>query len=279
MTRLGLYYDWLGRFQRLAGLVSRSGDSSLTVHRRLSPDRSDVPEHHVVHERILAAVGSLADPTVIDAGCGLGGTTFYLHDRLGGRYSGITLSPGQRGRAVRAARRRGVDDACRFFVRSYDEDLSDLAPDGADLIVAIESLAHAADPKHAIANLARFLRPGGRLAVVDDVPVAMLPDADADFVGFRDGWACPRVARLGTLLEAFSSAALVLDRDEDLTPRVIQRDADELERLVKVNRWWRRPLGVTPARVVVESLHGGLMLERLYQRGAMEYRLLVARRA
>jgi cyclopropane fatty-acyl-phospholipid synthase-like methyltransferase len=109
---------------------------------------------------------------VIDAGCGLGGTVFYLRSRLGGRYDGITLSPSQRDRAERAARRLGVADSCRFHVFSFDDDLGAIAPDGADLIVAIESLAHSPDVSRTIANLTRALRPGGRLAVVEDVPAA-----------------------------------------------------------------------------------------------------------
>ena len=152
MTPLARYYDWLGRFQRVAGWMSRSGDQSLTVHRRLLPERPDVPPHAVVHERLLSALGSMADtaPRVIDAGCGLGGTTFFLHARLGGQYDSVTLSPSQRARAEREARRRGVSRACRFHLRSYDHDFDDLMPDGADLVVAIESLAHAPDPARTV---------------------------------------------------------------------------------------------------------------------------------
>src|SRR5690606_12725543 len=112
VSGLGRYYDWLGRFQRIARWVSRSGDHTLTVHRKLRSERPDVPPHHVVHERLLAALGGLAAPRALDAGCGLGGTTFYLHARIGGRWDGITLSPTQRGRAEHEAARRRVADAC-----------------------------------------------------------------------------------------------------------------------------------------------------------------------
>src|SRR4029453_12219333 len=100
------------------------------------------------------ALADLRNPRVLDAGCGLGGTTFYLHADRGGRYDGITLSADQRARAEREALRRGVADACRFHVRSYDDDLRALAPDGVDLVIAIESLAHAPDPPRPLAHLA-----------------------------------------------------------------------------------------------------------------------------
>jgi SAM-dependent methyltransferase len=279
MTRLGRYYDWLGRFQRLAGLVSRSGDSTLTVHRRLASDRPDVPPHHVVHERLLAALPGLASPRVIDAGCGLGGTTFYLQERLGGRYDGVTLSPTQRARAESAARRRGVSESCHFHLHSFDDDLGAVAREGADLIVAIESLAHSPDPPRTIANLARALRPGGRLAIVDDVPADALSWDDPDFRAFRDGWQTEKLAREATLVRAFSDAGLELVRNEDLTPLVLMREEGSLERRLRLSGALLRVLGRSRLGTLLGALDGGLMLERLYARGVMRYRLMVARKA
>ena len=273
---LGRYYDWLGRFQRIARWVSRSGDHILTVHRKLRPERPDVSPHHVVHERLLDALGPLHDPHVIDAGCGLGGTSFYLHGRIGGRYDGITLSPSQH---ERAARRRGVADACRFHVRSYDDDLSDLVPDGAELIVAIESLAHSPDPARTIANLARHLRSGGALAVVDDVPTDELPDDDPHFVGLKGGWHAPRLARPQALERAFREAGLEVVRDEDLTHLVLLRDVAARERRARVSGSLARLARGTVAGQLAAALHGGMLLERLYARGRMQYVLRVARRS
>ena len=275
-SQLGRYYDWLGRFQGVARWLSGSGDQTLTLHRRLRSERPDVTSHAVVHERLLSAIGPIRDPRAIDAGCGLGGTVFFLPEHLGGRHDGITLSQNQRARAGREARRRRVAGACRFHVRSYDDPLTDLVPDGADLIVAIESLAHARDPVRAIANLAGSLRPGGRLAVVDDVPADALTDDDSDFVAFREGWRCPRIARSAGLASAFGDAGLDVEHDEDLTPLVVPRDPDRRERLVRVNRRLRRLLGATALGELVDSLYAGLMLERLYARGLMRYRMLVA---
>ena len=169
---LARYYDWLSWFQRVTSWIGQGGGyQSFTVHRLLTSADPKVAGADVVHERILGAAGPfdflrrpLQAPRVVDAGCGLGGTIFYLHRRLGGAYDGLTLSSTQRARAEREAKRRGIAEACRFHLRSYDDDLQALAPEGADLIVAIESLAHSPEPAHSIANLARTLRRGGRLS-------------------------------------------------------------------------------------------------------------------
>jgi hypothetical protein len=114
--------------------------------------------------------------------------------------------------------------------------------------------------------------------VVDDVPSDALPVDDPDFHGFRDGWHAERVARGETLARAFSAAGLALEWDEDLTPLVLQRGARSLERRVRVSEGFRRALGSTRLGTLIGALHGGLMLERLYARGLVRYRLMVGRR-
>lgn len=276
---IGKYYNWLSWFQRATSWFGQGGGyQSLTVHRLLTSSDPAVAGADVIHERILTTVLGTEGPRVVDAGCGLGGTIFYLHRRLGGQYDGLTLSPAQRAHAEREARRRDAAAACRFHLRAYDDDLRVIVPEGADLVVAIESLAHAMDPAGSIANLAGALRPGGRLVVVDDVPDDDLVESDGDFAGFRSGWRCPAIARHGTILAALADANLAVQRDEDLTPLVSRRDPLEIERLIASNRRWRSWAGWTGAGELIDSLYGGLMLERLYQRGLMHYRLIAARR-
>jgi SAM-dependent methyltransferase len=172
-----------------------------------------------------------------------------------------------------------VADACRFHIRSYDDDLTDLAPGGVDLIVAIESLAHSPAPANTVANLARALRPGGHLAIVDDVPADDLPDTDPDLHGFKQGWHAHALARAATLERALRDAGLQVIRDDDLTPLVLLRDPPGRERRTRISGALRRALGRTSAGQLIESLHGGMLLERLYTRGAMRYRMLLAQRA
>lgn len=279
-SRIARYYDWLSRFQSFAGrLGHKGGFDPLAVHRLLTPDRGGVRPADVVHDRVFTAIGPLQSPQIIDAGCGYGGTIFYLCARLGGQYDGLTLSRVQQSRAAREAARRGLSGTCRFHIRDYDTNLRDVAPRGVDVIVAIESLAHAAHPSRSIANLATALRPGGRLALVDDVPRDELGGEDPDFAAFRAGWSCPAIARDRTLAASFRSAGLSIEHDEDLTPLVPLRNPEQLERLIRRNRRWKRAFGNTAAGALVDSLYGGLMLERLYQRRMMRYRFVLGRLA
>jgi len=113
------YYNWLSWFQRATSWIGQGGGyQSLTVHRLLTSSDPAVAGADVIHERILTAAHGIEAPRVVDAGCGLGGTIFYLHRRLGGQYDGLTLSPAQRAHAEREAARRNVAAACRFHLRS-----------------------------------------------------------------------------------------------------------------------------------------------------------------
>jgi SAM-dependent methyltransferase len=276
---LGRYYDWLTRYERVGGWLGRtSGQPTLTLHRLLHTSRSDVLPADVVHHWIVGAVKSSPPLRTIDAGCGAGGTVLYLHAQLGGEYDGLTLSRAQWDRARAEARARGVSAACRFHVRSYDEKLTDLVPTGADLIVAIESLAHAENPPRTLQHLARSLAPGGRFVIVDDVPDDDLARDDSDFSGFRAGWGCPAILSHRQLLDALANAGLAIERQEDFTAGVRLRDRDAVERLVRLNRRMRGVTPWKPAAAVLDGLWGGLLLERLYHRRQMNYRAVVARR-
>jgi SAM-dependent methyltransferase len=114
---LAEYYDRLTRFLGAARWIGRGGGyDALTVHRLLRSDHHAAPPEHVVHEHILAAIGTPLNPRALDAGCGYGGTVFYLQRRLGGVWRGITLSAAARarrrgGRSARAG--RCVPISCR----------------------------------------------------------------------------------------------------------------------------------------------------------------------
>ena len=278
------YYAWLTWLQDAARHVGHdTGQQTLTVHRRLRAASGEI-SGDVLHHALLAALDTTADTAaraplfVLDAGCGLGGTLLFLHARLGIHGVGITISPDQAARATAAAAKRGAAQALRFLVRDYDTPLADLWPDGVDLIVAIESLAHAPDPPATLVRLARILRPGGRLLVVDDAPADALANDDVDLAGFRRGWHAPRVLTDRALDQAIDGAGLARVHEVDLTPHLVgRRPGSLLVRLALARAAW--PLAsLTPAAVLHDAIAGGLHLERLYARGVARYRLVVARR-
>lgn len=268
---LSAYYDRLSRYGALARLFGRDGGyARATVHRLLRSEDPEVAPADVIHFRISALVADVPPVRVLDAGCGLGGTSFHLARRFGSVCEGLTLSPAQAARATRTAEALGLAGRCSFRVASYDDPLPARS---YDLIVAIESLVHSPVPACSVANLARTLAPGGRVIVVDDVRD---PGADIDDVArFMAGWQAPGFMDRARWLATFEAAGLRVAAEEDLTPRVPVRLAAAREALLALNRF-ASLLPHAGWRGVLASHSGGLALERLYAAGGASYRLFVA---
>jgi tocopherol O-methyltransferase len=99
-----------------------------------------------------------AGATVLDVGCGIGGTSRLLARDHGCRVTGVTLSAVQ----ARLAADRGGHGPPRFLVA--DAASLPLLP-SFDALFAVEVLSHVTDRTAFFAEAARLLRPGGRLGI------------------------------------------------------------------------------------------------------------------
>ena len=274
-------YDALSRFNLLANLV-RFGHprADLTLHKalRIPAEQANAygrsERRLYVVDRALAAVTLPPAPRVLDAGCGFGGTVFRWQERIGGTYDGLTVSRVQWRVARREAVRRGLAAACRFHLRSYDAPIEG----DYDAVVAIESLIHSPCGERTLANLAGALRPGGKLVLVEDVPHDEAVD-DPDFAIVRERWALGRVPTASTYARALAGDGLRTLHDEDLSALVPTRPP---AKLAAAEARYRRAHALLPfpaARRVLAAYLGGVAFERLYRRGLVSYRLIVAERA
>lgn len=266
------YYDRLTRWNGVARAIGYGGGShALTVHRALADPRADGrATTSRLHDVLIERLPPLSNPRVLDAGCGLGGTMIDLARRLGGRYVGLTLSGEQATLARQAAARLGLGDRITVHVHGYDD-----PPAGPfDLVVAIESLAHSPDPGVSLASLARVLRPGGVLGIVDDMPLEEA-DASSDLAAFKAGWHCPSLWSRARYAQACASLGLSVLADVDLSAECRPRPLWRIAWLQALNRCGRAVVPSLSFRRVLDSHHGGLALERLYRHGLVEYRLLI----
>ncbi|MFP4632554.1 MAG: class I SAM-dependent methyltransferase [Halobacteriales archaeon] len=97
---------------------------------------------------------------VLDAGCGVGGSTDWLARERSAEAVGVNLNP----RHLDVARRRS-DEAAEFALMDFTD--TGFADDSFDVVWAIEAAGHADDTSEFVDEAHRVLRPGGRLAVVD----------------------------------------------------------------------------------------------------------------
>ena len=154
-TSCGSKYPVVGRVPRLAG------DTYAASFGR-QWNRYDVarPEEDEATFRVKTGVdpASLAGKLVLDAGCG-GGRYARLVGSHGARVIGVDLSSAVDKAASLCA---GLPDVCIVQADLLDLPLADAA---FDLVFSIGVLHHTPDPRRAFAQIARKVKPGGRLAV------------------------------------------------------------------------------------------------------------------
>jgi tocopherol O-methyltransferase len=100
---------------------------------------------------------------VLDIGCGLGGSAFWLADQYGCRITGLTISRVQARMATRKARAKDLADRVQFLVE--DANFWKPQPESVDVVWIMESSEHFRDKKDFFAKCASALKPGGALAV------------------------------------------------------------------------------------------------------------------
>ena len=102
---------------------------------------------------------------LLDVGCGLGEAALSLAEDLGddGDVVGVDVSA----EMVRVARARATTAGCRVRFAVGNACALDEPNDGFDVVRSERTLQWLADPDAAVAEMARVLRPGGRMSLID----------------------------------------------------------------------------------------------------------------
>jgi cyclopropane fatty-acyl-phospholipid synthase-like methyltransferase len=212
---------------------------------------------------------------VLDAGCGIGGTSRLLASGYGLRVVGATLSLRQASGAARRARRLAPPIRPQFLLADFARTaFADATFDG---IVAIESFCHAERKVDVLAEAHRLLRPGGRLVVADGFRADDRPLADdARYRALCHGMALPGLAGAADLVAQLGAAGLRVEGDLDLTAAILP-SAHRIATLSRIGVRVCRALHLPRAWLA----HGeaGLAQLPLFREGLLSYRLLVAAKA
>ena len=161
--------------------------------------------------------------SVLDVGCGIGGTACHLAQATGARVHGVTPNAMQlelarehsrdRGLEQRATFSRGTADALPFPDQSFD------------VVLFFESACHFPDRPHFFSEVSRVLRPGGRVAGEDWIATSGLDATQRQkFIDpICDTWAIPDLGTLESYADAMASVGLQVHERVDMRQEMALR--------------------------------------------------------
>src|SRR5215831_17274833 len=228
----------------------------LTVHKHL--DQDPLIQFREAYQWVQQTLAQC----VADAGCGYGGFAVFVASQAPALHiDGYTLSDVQQAVAQQVFARLHLAQA-RVLLQSYDRLVQPY-----DAIVAIESLGHASHVEATLQHWARHLRPGGLVVIIDEIFRPEVSPEHPEIQQFMQFWRFSLLlqrARVETLVHAagLHIAAWVL-----LSERyhVHTRPDEECDRLLRAYQHQ----GAHPGYI------GGLLLEKFYNRGWVDYTLMV----
>jgi len=166
--------------------------------------------------------------TIIDLGCGVGSSLFYLAENLNATasYYGVSISETQIDIAQNTvARHRNTKQTTANF-HFIVADFTQLPPTipTIDIAFSIEAFVHASAAEKYLAEISQYLKKGGKLILIDDFIRDGINRNTLDSVAqkaiadFEYGWMVNSLKTKNQLSEIAADYDLRIIEEEDLTP-------------------------------------------------------------
>ncbi len=246
-------------------------------------DQAQPYSHHQAllnkNQILYNKAGIRTEDHVLDAGCGIGGSSIWMAREHGNTVTGITISAKQADYARKHAWRHGVDGRIDFKIADFCE--TPFADESFDVVWALESSCHALNKGDFLREAYRVLRKGGRLVVCDGFMLQREFDESQwqAVVTCLNGWAVPNLCardEFNGLLEANHFQDI---RVYDITAQTLPsadhmyKVAKRLYPVQKISQW----LGLR-SKAQTANYYVGLAQHRLFAERLTEYCIFTARK-
>jgi len=223
--------------------------------------------------------GIKPDDTVLDAGCGIGGSSIWMGRQHGNRVTGITISAKQAHYARKHAKRHGVSDKVNFEVADFCQTPFD--DETFDVVWALESSCHALNKGEFLQEAFRILRKGGRLVVCDGFLLQreFTENQWQAIVTCLNGWAVPNLCSRnefqGLLQELKFNNIQIHDITQQTLPSAdhMLKVAKRLYPVQKISQW----LGLR-SKAQTANYYVGLAQHQLFDEKLTEYCIFTAQK-
>ncbi|MBK8311711.1 MAG: methyltransferase domain-containing protein [Chitinophagaceae bacterium] len=163
-------------------------NNSLAIHYGYWDEKvNSFPESLLRMNEIMIETAEIkSTDKVLDAGCGVGGSSIFMATVLGCKVTGITLSERQVQQANENRSKKNVGGLVDFKAMDYSE--TDFPDASFDVVWGCESICYADDKEKFIKEAFRLLKPGGRLVVADGFVTDFTNNENPIISQWADGW-------------------------------------------------------------------------------------------
>ncbi len=230
-------------------------------------------KNRVLYEK----AGIQAGDKVLDAGCGIGGSSIWMAKQHGNSVTGITISAKQAGYAREHARRHGVAELVNFEVADFCA--TPFVDASFDAVWALESSCHALNKGDFLREAWRVLRPGGRLVVCDGFLLQRQFNEQQwqAVVTCLNGWAVPNLCSRDEFTQLLQQQGFESIQCHDITAETMAsadymyKVAKRLQPVQKISQW----LGLRSKAQTANYLVG-LAQHQLFTEKLTEYCIFTA---
>ena len=139
-----------------------------------------------MNEVMMEAADIKSSDKVLDAGCGVGGSSIFLAEKIGCNVTGISLSERQVSKAKELAIEKKLEAKVDFKEMNYCA--TNFPNESFDIVWGCESICYADDKEQFIKEAYRLLKPGGRLVLADGFVSDFNNNDHPTIRNWLDGW-------------------------------------------------------------------------------------------
>jgi tocopherol O-methyltransferase len=206
---------------------------------------------------------------VLDAGCGIGGTSIWIAKVIGARVTGININENQIKIATDNAKKEGVEAFTDFKALDYHN--TRLKAGSYDSVIAIESICHSDDKLKFLKEANRILKKNGTIAIADGFR-SRRNNSESDEAALHhwlDGWAVHDLATIQEFKDHLKKAGFKNIVFKDIT-RNVMKSSFRLYVASIVNYPIAKLLELLKIRTKVQT---GNLLGAYYQYGILKRRI------